>query len=762
MQEEEFKETLNTSSQLEDSSDIKVCIRIRPLNREESTAEANAWIWDQNTISFSRSNTSILRKSSIIGVSGRTVEDQSILIPQQSFTFDSIFKPDQTNNHIFNSVISNICEKSIQGYHGSVFTYGQTSSGKTFTMNGTLSQPGIIPQAINYCFELIQKYANREFLFRVSYLEIYNEQVKDLLTTEPTQIKIQHGAKVGTILTGVKEPVVLNPQQVLALLKAGEAHRHVGSTDMNEKSSRAHTLFKLIIESKERVFSPSTPDGKVSTGSSSGAVRTSTLSLVDLAGSENAKMTNTFGDRAIEAKFINMSLLTLSTIIQRLGDDRSPTTSGRDKWQHLPYRDSKLTRLMQAALSGNAKIAIICTMSSSLRCLEESVNTLKFASRAKRVKMEAIVNEVSDDKTLLKAYRIEIESLRARLQSLENGHNHGGRGPQQQTAGGQQDHEDDTEENQDFILQMIEKMERLILKADTPFAPSPEPSPRTTRPPPDRPKSPRPEPPSPAPKIAPKPSGLKAPSRTAPAKPAEKSGSAADGPDKEKPNSTSRFGFKPKPGGSSTKDLLPPPSPAVSAPPPPEVPSQSPAEDGQQVLGTVSAMLQMLKMHMRGGKVRNNSFREEPVQRPPRKLLRIITEPNGNGHGGHERDDETRVLTALLAELRSELRAKEEESQLLQDELDKKNQMLCLLTEGLREVEVNQVQWLAENELLSGELDNLLEENNGVLRPEIVRLQALLTAAGIDYAVPVEGPRPATSDSMDLSSRRGSRKIDLK
>jgi hypothetical protein len=207
-------------------------------------------------------------------------------------------------------------------------------------------------------------------------LEVYNEQVKDLLSTEPTQIKIQHGPKVGTILTGVKEQVVLNPQQVMALLRAGEAHRHVGSTDMNDKSSRAHTIVKLIIESKE-------------TGGSN-VVRVSTLSLVDLAGSENAKMTNSTGDPAKEAKYINQSLLTLSLIIQRLREEKSGST----RIQHLPYRDSKLTRLMQSSLSGNANIAIICTISPTLRCLDESHNTLKFAARAKRVKLDAKVRSI--------------------------------------------------------------------------------------------------------------------------------------------------------------------------------------------------------------------------------------------------------------------------------------------------------------------------------------------------------------------------------
>jgi centromeric protein E len=233
-----------------------------------------------------------------------------------------------------------------------------------------------------------------------------------------------HDPKLGTVLTGVKEQIVMNPEQVIALLQGGEAHRHVGHTDMNEKSSRAHTLFKLIVESKEI---------RANKGKSSGPVRVSTLNLIDLAGSENAKMAKTTGDRAREGKYINQSLLTLSTIIQRLSEEKS----GAQK-QHLPYRDSKLTRfaavivcwcilylfrllrILQAPLSGNAMICIICTISPGLRCAEESHNTLKFASRAKKITVDARVNETFDDKALLRKYREEIEELKAKLAEMES------------------------------------------------------------------------------------------------------------------------------------------------------------------------------------------------------------------------------------------------------------------------------------------------------------------------------------------------------
>ena len=158
----------------------------------------------------------------------------------------------------------------MRGYHGSVFTYGQTSSGKTFTMNGNTVQPGIIQQSVFCCWDNIKSTPNREFLLRVSYLEIYNEQIKDLLNSGTQKdIKIQHDPKVGTVISGAIEQVVRSPSEVLSLLDQGEKMRHVGSTDMNQKSSRAHTIFKMIIESKDK-FKP-------------GKSKVSTLNLIDLA-----------------------------------------------------------------------------------------------------------------------------------------------------------------------------------------------------------------------------------------------------------------------------------------------------------------------------------------------------------------------------------------------------------------------------------------------------------------------------------------------
>ena len=470
---------MEESSNSQSGQSIKVCVRVRPVvnNADNQSPPDIAWAWGNNTITLDNPNNAKYQSKEV------------------SYHFDNLFEPEHTNQDIFSSVVENVVSSSMKGYHGSVFSYGQTSSGKTFTMNGNAAQPGVIPQAIRQVFDEYKSFPSREFLLRVSYLEVYNEQIKDLLASPSTQkeIKIQHDPTVGTRINGAIEQVVKSPEEVFSLLQIGEKQRHVGATDMNDESSRAHTIFKMIIESKE-VDEDDT------------AATISTLNLVDLAGSESAKMTNakvhlivpsliiffifrpkhthftnflsqttsfmsfirpkfTFlliffvsnhpspipqGDRAREGKHINQSLLTLSTIIQRLSEDctkknplMSPCGTGSSRKQHLPYRDSKLTRLLESALDGNAQIAIICTISPTVKCADESLNTLKFAARAKvpflfpiypyiplicpiypytplytiftpihyiqLIKIQPRLNEVIDDKTLLKAYRLEIK-----------------------------------------------------------------------------------------------------------------------------------------------------------------------------------------------------------------------------------------------------------------------------------------------------------------------------------------------------------------
>ena len=204
------------------TSRVNVCVRVRPLlGVEKELNEVSAWRLENQTITQEKfsSASQASRKT-------RNSSDQQ-QIPSNSYSFDHLFTPEHSNECLYRETVHSIVKKSMEGFHGSVFSYGQTSSGKTFTMNGTKQQPGIIPLSIFECFELVNHFADREYLFRISYLEVYNEQVRDLLNSEPTAIKIQHDPKSGIVtLVGVKEQVVMSPQQVLSLLQGGEAHRY--------------------------------------------------------------------------------------------------------------------------------------------------------------------------------------------------------------------------------------------------------------------------------------------------------------------------------------------------------------------------------------------------------------------------------------------------------------------------------------------------------------------------------------------------------
>jgi centromeric protein E len=171
---------------------------------------------------------------------------------QSQYQFDMLFTPDHDTEYIYEQSVRSVVLAAMNGFHGSVFTYGQTSTGKTYTMQGTSSDPGIIPLAVYECFNYVEQCPSREFLYRVSYLEVYNEQIHDLLNPEASGLKVVDHRKLGAIVQGAKEQVVMTPEHVFGLISGGEAHRHIGSTNVNEKSSRAHTIFRLIIESKDR------------------------------------------------------------------------------------------------------------------------------------------------------------------------------------------------------------------------------------------------------------------------------------------------------------------------------------------------------------------------------------------------------------------------------------------------------------------------------------------------------------------------------
>ncbi|KAK3156906.1 hypothetical protein QOZ80_2AG0113670 [Eleusine coracana subsp. coracana] len=317
--------------------------------------------------------------------------------PATAYAYDRVFGPSTTTEAVYDVAARPVVKGAMEGINGTVFAYGVTSSGKTHTMHGDQNCPGIIPLAIKDVFSMIQDTPGREFLLRVSYLEIYNEVINDLLDPTGQNLRVREDAQ-GTYVEGIKEEVVLSPGHALSFIAAGEEHRHVGSNNFNLFSSRSHTIFTMMIESSPR-------------GDDDEGVMYSQLNLIDLAGSESSK-TETTGLRRREGSYINKSLLTLGTVIGKLSEGRAT---------HIPYRDSKLTRLLQSSLSGHGHVSLICTITPASSNMEETHNTLKFASRAKRIEIYASRNRMVDEKSLIKKYQREISSLKQELDQLRRG-----------------------------------------------------------------------------------------------------------------------------------------------------------------------------------------------------------------------------------------------------------------------------------------------------------------------------------------------------
>ncbi|XP_058222021.1 kinesin-like protein KIN-7N isoform X2 [Rhododendron vialii] len=362
---------------------ICVAVRVRPPVSEE-TSNGTFWkIEDNRRISLHRS--------------------LSTPISGASYAFDYVFDQDCRNETVYELLTKEIIHAAVEGFNGTAFAYGQTSSGKTFTMNGSESDPGIIHRAVKDIFTKIQMTNDREFLIRVSYMEIYNEEINDLFAVENQKLQIHESLERGIFVAGLREEIVNSAEQVLKLIQSGEVNRHFGETNMNVRSSRSHTIFRMVIESKGK----DTSLGDYS--SSDDAIRVSVLNLVDLAGSERIAKTGAGGVRLKEGKHINKSLMILGNVINKLSE-------GAKQRGHIPYRDSKLTRILQPALGGNAKTSIICTVAPEEVHIEETKGTLQFASRAKRITNCVQVNEILTDAALLKRQKLEIEELRSKLQ----------------------------------------------------------------------------------------------------------------------------------------------------------------------------------------------------------------------------------------------------------------------------------------------------------------------------------------------------------
>ncbi|CAB4067021.1 CENPE [Lepeophtheirus salmonis] len=305
---------------------------------------------------------------------------------KKSYRFDQVFDANSRNEDIFSQLCTNIIHSAFRGFNGTIFAYGQTSSGKTHTMMGDEDEAGVIPAAIDQIFASIEATQNREFLLRVSYLEIYNENIVDLLAYSggsKKYLQLKEDTEGNVWVDGATEEMVSAPEEVIQCLLYGEQHR----------SSSSLLKCPLMKGIKSRM----------------GAITVSHLNLVDLAGSERVGQTGSTGERLREGGNINKSLLVLSQVISKLSE------GSRD---FVPFRDSKLTRILKNSLGGNARTAIICTVTPVEK--EQTKSTLEFASRAKNIVQHAKVNEVLDDQTQLKRLKKEITALQRKLQEEKN------------------------------------------------------------------------------------------------------------------------------------------------------------------------------------------------------------------------------------------------------------------------------------------------------------------------------------------------------
>ncbi|KAG2424298.1 hypothetical protein HXX76_014676 [Chlamydomonas incerta] len=388
-------------------SHIQVAVRLRPLcDKERQRGDRAVWGVDQE------GNVGMLDAAG-----GFTAKHR----------FDTVFGPDSDNSLVAGSLALPLVAPALAGVNGTIFAYGVTSSGKTHTMMGTDSDPGVVPRIVRELFAQMEALGSgRLFRVRMSVMEIYKEVLNDLLDPTRTNLKVREDARSGIVLVdGLLEAPVASAQEALGLIARGDHNRKVSATAFNEDSSRSHTITRITVESASTA--PAEPDAGVSMPGMRGAGSSrlvSCLCLIDLAGSESARAVVSKGQR-MEGSYINRSLLTLGTVIHKLAAVEVRGAAGAAG--HIPFRDSKLTRLLQPSLSGpGARVAVVCNVTPAGGQSDETANTLKFAARAKLVQVTARANEVLDDRALLRRYQKEVADLKrqlaeARLLLLEAG-----------------------------------------------------------------------------------------------------------------------------------------------------------------------------------------------------------------------------------------------------------------------------------------------------------------------------------------------------
>ena len=379
------------------SESVKVAVRVRPMNSREKEENSTICVEvDPSTNQISVSN------------------------PKQetkTFQFDYVYPLTSSQREVYDEVAFPIVESIFQGYNGTIFAYGQTGCGKTYTMMGIVNDStlkGVIPNAFDHIFGYIaNEGTSKRFLVRCSFVEIYNEEVRDLLVKSNSNnngiqgksnkgLEVREDPKKGTYVKGLSYTPLKSSDEIIKCLDKGNANRHVGVTSMNDKSSRSHSLFTVYLEIEDG-------DSGDNGDSNNKKIKTAKLNLVDLAGSERVSKTKATGQTFDEGKKINLSLTALGSVIDALSSNR----------KHIPYKDSKLTRLLADSLGGNTKTVMFANISPASFNYEETVGTLRYASRAKLIKNAPKVNEDPKD-ALLRQYEEQIKLLKEQLNNNNN------------------------------------------------------------------------------------------------------------------------------------------------------------------------------------------------------------------------------------------------------------------------------------------------------------------------------------------------------
>jgi kinesin family protein 11 len=362
-------------------TNVQVAVRMRPLNQEERKSGQPSVVTIDN-------DTKAVKLS--YGPTGKKMF--------KNFNFDKVFGSYSRQEDIFNSVVSPIVDEVLEGFNCTIFAYGQTGTGKTHTMEGDIhseENAGIVPRSIKSILEKLDA-KGVEYTVRVSFLELYNEELQDLLTTsvdKDKKLKLCEDVKKGVVCQNLEEIAVMDVPTIFEVLQRGIKQRQTAATLCNKNSSRSHSIFTMKLMIKEYNI-----DGEE-------VVRHGQMNLVDLAGSECVGRSGATGERGREAGSINQSLLTLGRVINALVDHHG----------HVPYRDSKLTRLLQESLGGKAKTCIIATFSPVQSAVEETMSTLDYAYRARAIKNQPCANQKLTTKVVMKEYFAEIESLKHQL-----------------------------------------------------------------------------------------------------------------------------------------------------------------------------------------------------------------------------------------------------------------------------------------------------------------------------------------------------------